>query len=1144
MSEASSRRIRRLIVANPDNSDEEQPTPSYPVPYQYPQHTPHFQTPSQPRPYESPPAPAPLKTTNLPTDRYQNPTPSPSNTSSPAQESPPQPSTPGLPAPPTDPLTFEHTTPTDHGISASYHERHDNPPKSTSRKLLHTLNPFNSHRYSSSQRSTSRRPATSPTVSTPDSYSSGSSISITASSSTYTGPGIAVAEKVIIIVTADGDRYLTVDISGAKDPAFIKERIFTRLSVQGDDQYDFTIYRTEIGNYNLGNPLPDDVLFALCREQGDDKGTLKFFVAHSAATVLPAPPSSFASMSPTFSPIPPAMVSAFSNTTHGPLRPRRRARSRHGSFSSASELLNEPAAGYEADFENPARDPHRSTLRPSLQQQATAASSSPASGNPPSPLSSSSWRPNGMNGVTPRAVSPQPHSSDPHRTPKAETSAPDKYGLSAPNTGPPPPVSPHRPHFSHDENSLLPPTNKHFHVRSGSDAAAEREQALQASEDQQNLTRQWRANQSKAQSQTVFKEPSRQRLRRQPSEYDDPIKRSDSWVMVEPSSSNVAEQTRSSPSLSRPMPSHVSPNRYNKPSPPYPRGLAIPNPPRQPPPPAPTNGDPRTPPPSRSTQRGVQVPSNWPVAYKAEEKSVDQRTMPSSSTQWTRFLKTAKSVDSLKAAAHAGLSPGRRSNQLPVSRSSRNDFSTSSGFSKSSDLRHPSRLPMQGGPSHSSSFDLSQTLTHHGSRTPLHSAGPTTSEIDPYPRPQSAFGDHPNSPSQKYGPRYMQSPTFTSSADHIDILRSPRALSPNRPMPPTSGYSSRPGTSDRTLDTQSAADTYRTPPHSPTSPRPSKHYSRLETTPVERTPKEEDVRATLMPDDQRWFAQQVGSGGHEGTLMPGVRRKDYADVPRSPLPSSSTSEAESTTLVDRVDDESDSEPDDNGTLMWQKKPVDGPKPQLRVQIESESGGVQPLSVPSTGTNSASSSVMMREQSSQSQSQSSDGASGSPMSTRPSSPNNGRVTRSSTFIDMREFTWAPRPSPEDVYERLEEFFPEHDLDKPVIDATSGGTSPTAADYPTPPPQLAPAPERGNMRSKKSIRIVAQEHKRKFVTDRTSRVGLDDTAHTSMARKRSTKLWGRKLEEVTTMQAAKASLGPPVPESPPGGPSKWFMGYIFI
>lgn len=50
-------------------------------------------------------------------------------------------------------------------------------------------------------------------------------------SDSSTNSTITVAEKVIIVVTPDAERYFTVDISGAKDPAFIKERIFTKVFV-------------------------------------------------------------------------------------------------------------------------------------------------------------------------------------------------------------------------------------------------------------------------------------------------------------------------------------------------------------------------------------------------------------------------------------------------------------------------------------------------------------------------------------------------------------------------------------------------------------------------------------------------------------------------------------------------------------------------------------------------------------------------------------------------------------------------------------------------------------------------------------------------------------------------------------------------
>ena len=108
--------------------------------------------------------------------------------------------------------------------------------------------------------------------------------------------------------------------------------------------------------------------------------------------------------------------------------------------------------------------------------------------------------------------------------------------------------------------------------------------------------------------------------------------------------------------------------------------------------------------------------------------------------------------------------------------------------------------------------------------------------------------------------------------------------------------------------------------------------------------------------------------------------------------------------------------------------------------------------------------------------------------------------------------------------------------PVIEATSGTGSPTNAEYPAAPPVPdKDRPEKGLTRGKKSIRIVAEEHKKRI--DRTARP--DNLAN--VLRKRSTKLWGSRLEEVTTEQAkaeyARALYAKPAPpESPSGGPRR--------
>jgi len=221
-------------------------------------------------------------------------------------------------------------------------------------------------------------------------------------------------------------------------------------------------------------------------------------------------------------------------------------------------------------------------------------------------------------------------------------------------------------------------------------------------------------------------------------------------------------------------------------------------------------------------------------------------------------------------------------------------------------------------------------------------------------------------------------------------------------------------------------------------------------------------------------------------------------------------------------DESDSEDEDDGGTLWQTKPA----PKLTIRIDKVDS-VPPSSfrghISSKGSEHP---VASRP------------APDPPHSERrlaPLTPNSGKIRqRGSTFTD-NEYTWAPRPAAEEVYDRLEEFFPEHDLDMPVIEATSGG-SPTTAEYPAAPPVLdKDRPEKGLTRGKKSIRIVAEEHKKRI--DRTSRP--DNLAN--VLRKRSTKLWGSRLEEVTTEQAkaeyARALYKPaPPPESPSGGPRR--------
>lgn len=94
-------------------------------------------------------------------------------------------------------------------------------------------------------------------------------------------------------------------------------------------------------------------------------------------------------------------------------------------------------------------------------------------------------------------------------------------------------------------------------------------------------------------------------------------------------------------------------------------------------------------------------------------------------------------------------------------------------------------------------------------------------------------------------------------------------------------------------------------------------------------------------------------------------------------------------------------------------------------------------------------------------------------------------RASIQQNEQDMTWATRPPPETVYGHLQEFFPDHDVDKVVIDVGEVDLS---------------QPEDNNVRKqrvKKSIRMVAEEQ-----VNRNVRLGS----------RRRTKLWDSNVEEL--------------------------------
>ena len=145
-------------------------------------------------------------------------------------------------------------------------------------------------------------------------------------------------------------------------------------------------------------------------------------------------------------------------------------------------------------------------------------------------------------------------------------------------------------------------------------------------------------------------------------------------------------------------------------------------------------------------------------------------------------------------------------------------------------------------------------------------------------------------------------------------------------------------------------------------------------------------------------------------------------------------------------------------------------------------------------------------------------------------NHGNASTTGSFgVPVPETTRPPssRPNPEEVLNRLEAscYFPDHDLDKPVIEASSGGTSPTAVENPPAPlPYNGKPPADKRSRHKKSIRVVAEEHNLRQDT----RSRLQASSAVDVLMRGSPKLWGSRVEEDTLGQIS--SRMPPIPDSP--------------
>ncbi|ESK97999.1 ste ste11 protein kinase [Moniliophthora roreri MCA 2997] len=958
---------------------------------------------------------------------------------------------------------------------------------------------------------------------------------------------IPITEKTLILVTSDSSLYANVEITGAQNAAFIRERIFTALNIFDDeDQSRFSIYQTEIGGFAMGEALSDDRLFEICRKFGDSKGSLKLLVSHTFANVhenaYRPPPQNIPignSITPPVLPPPPPPPPSHQYPSYPPLQPKRRqSLSRRGSVSSRSATSERGGAdgGYDADSERRDRDKDRETIR-----------------------------------------------APPHHF----------NCVGAPGSSAPPPSSPlatRRPSqpqlATFDDNSITPPASRSVgHFRSGSDAAVEREK-----QHQEDTFSPSQSSSSIFRPRVLAQSKSRPDLQRAPqrnkSDNSNPEER-ESWVLLskdDASSPQTPESSKRSPAT-KARHQLSSPSRYKSPYSSS-RPLNIPPPPKMSAPvPGPSTGDrERVTSPSREPG-GRRVPAGWAVGWQPPSQSTRSGLGIASPSG---FMRGAKSVDNLRAyAGSAGreipatLQPGakkqlsntRVNGAIPPSVSSASSSSSTSTYNpsnsrESSTQRTVRPLPGPGQGHSTTSSSSSNTLM---------------SPSDPFQRPQSALGDT-TSPTRALSPTHHHLPSLPAS------LRSGTGVTPLPPTPQTQPPASPSST------TTSASET------SPSDESHSGAGTNISTA----------TASTLPMEEQEWFKKYFESRSTTNVNHTHTHANDTATViapprpnplppipgsttpasgtvvPPPPVPSTPTTSASGTLVpgslygtamsgMSRASSE-DYDSDDGGGGTWIMKP----RPALKVDTTGTSSALTSTANVNTNAkdvNSGSSGGGSSQPPVPIINPQLPSGNSSPPTTTPT-PHRGRM-RGSTFTTKQdpESGWATRPEPEDMYERLEDFFPHHDLDKPVIDAGtgSGGTSPTSAvGFGAPSVANIAVPEEKEKkvrRGKKSIRIVAEEHKKRI--DRTSRIGAalsippatgPSTPVSAVGgrvvdvlRKRSTKLWGSKLEEVTPSQAqapVKASpshsYAPPPPppsttgrdhpESSPGGPTtfKWVRG----
>ncbi len=195
-----------------------------------------------------------------------------------------------------------------------------------------------------------------------------------------------------------------------------------------------------------------------------------------------------------------------------------------------------------------------------------------------------------------------------------------------------------------------------------------------------------------------------------------------------------------------------------------------------------------------------------------------------------------------------------------------------------------------------------------------------------------------------------------------------------------------------------------------------------------------------------------------------------------------------------------------------------------------------------------------------------------------SESESRISRARSFARPKDQPeqWHVRPEPEQLYEHLDNFFPKIDLDRPFVEggpstpSTPAAESPSRLDTfqpppthpsrqpPTPtmsprsveavralPPPVHPSRAAGFNDRRKSIRVVV-DHKRRTIQRESRSVDINRDIYAAkqdakkLDRRKSSSMWGHRIQEVTPSKLVNGQVTSTIPESPSadGKPGKSF------